>query len=348
MASPRTDYRLTARQRSDAREALQILSDSGLSLADAARRAVAQTRRIDPVTVAVAAERFFLSRARKANRRGELLRPATLEWYHQFLAPVIRDWGDEPLHRLEPARFTAWLHSLKTGNTFRVSVARASRSLWRWAIEQTPPLAENDATAGLSTVNRQRSDAERAVLTVAQAEAILAAVGNARSAVALMLFAGLRPEELTADRPGKPRLTWQNVDPVEKYVRVPAEVSKTGKTRVLEHLPDTLWAWVTPGHPGDPVAPVNGQTIRDRARAAAGLRKWPHDCFRRTAASYLMTFTRDAGRVSEWLGHEGRPTLLHQVYRGVVALDGSRLTKERAEAYFALRPASTPTDGAAG
>lgn len=52
---------------------------------------------------------------------------------------------------------------------------------------------------------------------------------------------------------------------------------------------------------------------------------------RHTFATYATAYTEDAAKVSLWLGHEGKPQMLHRHYRGLT-------TKAQAEAFFALRP----------
>jgi integrase len=337
----RSDYRLSPRQKTEAREALALLAGSGISLVQAARHALSGQRIVKSTTTAVAVEAFQLSRVRKVTRRGQPLRSATIDWYADFLAPFVRAFGDERLDTISRDRFSTWLHALPVGVTSRHATARACRALWRWAMIQNPPLVTDDATLGQSFTPPLRSDAERLVLTVEQTAAILAAAGRHRSAFALMLFAGVRPEEIAGD--DKPRLRWEHIDVSEKWIRIPAEIAKTAKTRLIENLPDTLWPWLTPvtvapGRVSAPVSAVKHGTLREFAKTAAGITRWPFDAFRHTAASYLLAYARDAGRVAEWIGHEGRPTLLHQTYRGQLTLDRTQVNHAMAIRYLALRP----------
>lgn len=334
----RADYRLTGSQKADARAALQLLNGTGLTLEAAARLATENKRILKRTTVADAVDRFLLSRVRKTTRRGKPLRAATIEWYQDFLAPLSVSFRTEFIDAIDRTKFADWLHALAVGDTSRTSIARACRALWRWALTENPPIVTADATVGMAFSTGARSESERLVLTVDQAKKILAGAEWSRSAVALMLFAAIRPEEVAGE--GKDRLRWEHVNVAEKFIRVPAEISKTGKTRLLEHLPPTVWAWLQPGDAMKPIAAHTARAIRERAASSAGLTAWPHDCFRHTAATYLLAWRRDAGVVSEWLGHEGRPTLLHQTYRGIMTLDRTAVNRAEAEKYFALRPQS--------
>lgn len=55
-------------------------------------------------------------------------------------------------------------------------------------------------------------------------------------AVAVLLFAGVRPEEVTA-------LTWEHVKLAHGYIRVEPEVSKTNSVRLVQIEPN-LKAWL--------------------------------------------------------------------------------------------------------
>lgn len=332
----RERFRLDAHQRADVAAARAILAGSGMSLEDAAQFAVNGRRAIVRLTVTAAIDRFVLSRVRKTNRRGKPLRSATIDWYEDFLDPLSREFGAEHLDTIDRTRFAAWLYALKVGETSRAAIARASRALWRWALAENPPLVTVDATIGLNFAAPLRPESERLVLTVKQCAAILAAADRGQSAIALMLFAGIRPEEMAG--PDKDWLRWEHVNPAERYIRVPGEISKTGKTRLLENLPPTVWRWLTPGPLREPISPHTARTLRERAQVAAAVSAWPHDCFRHTAATYLLAHQRDAGIVSEWIGHEGRPTLLHQTYRGHLTLERTQVNHAMAAAYLALAP----------
>ena len=323
---------------------MKLLAASHLTLEDAARLALAGKHVLHRTKVADACDRFLLSRVRKTNRRGQPLRSGTITWYEVSLKPLVRDFGDEFIDTLDRSRFSPWIASVKIGDTSRAGTARASRALWRWALAEHPALVTTDATIGATFSATSGTAAERLVLTLEQTAAILHGAGWAQSAAALLLFACVRPEELNGE--GKEPLRWENVNVREHYIRIPAHISKTGKTRLLEKLPPAVWAWLVPGLPHAPVSPFGAKSVRLRAAQLAGFRDaagalvspWPHDCFRHTAATYFIAFTRDPGRVSEWLGHEGRPTLLHTTYRGQLTTARTQVTHEDAVRYFAQRP----------
>lgn len=314
----RIDFALTPAQRADAREALRILAGSNLTLTDAARRSVVGRRALRRVTVAVARDEFIHAKLGKRAR--------TVEFYENKLKPVVEKFGEQGMDDIEREVFHNWLRKLGVSAGTRAGIVRASRALWNWALAQAPQLAAIDVTAGLDGTGPS-NQGEAEFLTVPEVADIMAAAGPYRSALALLLFGGVRPEELAGRN--KPRLLWRQVRPAERIIRIPADVAKTGKPRLIEGLPEAVWHWIVPGNDRDPVSPGRTRQALDRAQTALA-RSWPHDATRHTFATYALAFTGDAGKVATWLGHEGNPTMLHRHYRGLA-------TKAEADMYWALR-----------
>jgi integrase len=257
-------------------------------------------------------------------------RRSTFDWYDERLSQIVAQYGPRMMDSVTRAELRAWLESLPH-KAARAANARAARALWRWALAQEPPQAAQNITTGL-TFTSAPMRAEIAVLTVEQCAAALKASGRHRSALALMLFAGIRPEEVCSAAAGKPAFAWSHVNVADRIIRIPAEVSKTGRSRVIENLPDALWRWLEPRKDG-PISTAQARTVVNAAAAAMGLAgKWPQDALRHTFASYAVALTSDAGKVSIWLGHEGNPTMLHRHYRGIA-------TEADARRFFGLTPA---------
>lgn len=307
----------------DARRALTLLDGSGMSLEDAARRALHGRRATRRITVQEAVDEFVRSRLAKGRRA------RTVEWYEVKLANLTAAFGDRRIDDVDRPQLLQWLNSLDVSKGTRAGIARACRVLWIWATAQEPAIVTIDATVGFETTGPS-NQGEAAFLTVPETAAVLAAAGPYRSAAALLLFAGLRPEEVAGR--AKPMLLWRHVRVEERIIRIPADVAKTGKPRIIEGLPETLWPWLQPSaNDAQPVAPGRIRQLLDRVKVAIKPRRWPHDATRHTFATYALASTNDPGRVAMWLGHEGNPTMLHRHYRGLA-------TKAEADKFFALRP----------
>lgn len=323
MNSPRKDWALSAVQRADAREALAILEGTDLTLAEVARRAVAGQRATQRVTAREAIDEFL----REVIRRE--VRPLTVLWYDDKLRVFLATFGETLLDAINRADLVAWLNGLPCQDGGRRHYGRALRALWRWAQRHDPPLVGSDITLGL-VPRRVKTESTIPFLPVGECEKILAGAGGYRSAIALALFAGLRPEEIAGK--GKPWLRWEHVQKKERIVRVPPEISKTRKGRNLEKLPTAFWAWLEAGD-GE-ISPGRSRQITELCARLAGYgeaRPWPYDALRHTFATYAVAATMDPGRVSIWMGHEGSPTMLYRHYRGLT-------TGAEAKKFWALRP----------
>ena len=152
--------------------------------------------------------------------------------------------------------------------------------------------------------------------------------------VALSAFAGLRPMEVR-------RLQWQDINFKTGLITVKSSTSKTKRRRTVPMM-DNLRAWLQPlAKEEGPVVELADLTIRQKrikpARERVGLKVWPHDCLRHSAASYWLQIEGDAARVALWLGHSQE--VLHQHYKGLLNDPAD------ASAWFAIKP--TPKQGKA-
>ena len=323
MEGRRKDWALSAAQRADAREALALLDGTDLTLAEAVRRAMVGQRATHRVTAREAVDEFLRELIRREAR------PATVTWYDDKLRVFLATFGERMLDAISRVDLVTWLNGLPCRDAGRRHYARTIRAVWRWAQRHDPPLVGNDLTPGLVP---RRTVTESAIrfLPVGECERILAGAGRYRSAIALALFAGLRPDEIAGQ--GKPWMRWELIDLGEKIVRVPAEIAKTRRARIIEQLPQALWAWLEPGIGS--VSPGRSRQIAQLCGRLAGYgpeRNWPKDALRHTFATYAVAATADPGRVALWLGHEGVPTMLYRHYRGLTP-------KTEAEKFWALRP----------
>jgi integrase len=324
----RSNFAMDSAQKADARAALALLEGTGLTLEEAAKRAIEKMRAVERVTISECAELFVRSRLK------EKCRQLTIDWYENKLGRLTAEFGDREMDSLSRADLRNWLDDQAVSESTRASYARATRAMWRWAIAQEPPLAGHDVTTGMKV--SPPAGGAVAFLPVEECRLILDGAGKYTAAFALMLFAGVRPYEVAGA--GLKRLRWEHVNVSERIIRVPADVAKTGSARVVEGLPDVIWFWLAPliGRPETLITTVNAPALIEKAALLAGygdrdarVREWPHDAMRHTFASYAVALTSDPGKVSLWLGHEGAPTLLYRHYRGLT-------TKAEAEKFWSL------------
>lgn len=317
----RTDFALTPDQRTDARTALRLLAGTGITLTQAAQQALQGKRAVERIKFSQAVDDFIRSRSSSG------LRATTVGWYQKMLGLPEAKFGEKYFDEITRSDLFIWLKAVPISEHSRAGMSRALRALWRWGMAHEPQLVGLDITPGLRT-DAPCNDGDAKFLSVGQVKRILADAGPYRDALALLFFGAVRPEEVAGD--GKPRLLWKHVRVDEKIIRIPGDTAKTGKPRTIEDLPPTLWAWLKPGDDDEPICTSHIRQAIRRAKDVIG--EWHHDATRHTCATYLLALTGDAGKVSTWIGHEGRPALLHRHYRGLT-------TKPEAEKFFALRPA---------
>lgn len=316
---------MSPEQREDARRALELLEGSGIKLEDVARLAAA--RGIAVGTVAFGdAVRIFL-RDRNAAR----LRRSTLEFYENHLFAAEETFDKTAIAELTRDRLRNYFAALPASAPGRW---RAMRALWRFGMRQDPPWSAEDPFLRMDPPKGRRKE-EPGILGALDADRAMLKPTPWRAAFALWLFAGVRPTEVRG--PGKDPLLWQHVDPVAKLVRIPAGSAKTGRTRILEDLPDRFWREIDePGKPEEPIAPANYLSGIRKLQSILGyldasqrkrLKPWPHDATRHSFATYHLALYADPGKTSLLLGHEGSPTLLYRHYRGLA-------TKAEAKRWF--------------
>ena len=149
-----------------------------------------------------------------------------------------------------------------------------------------------------------------AALTIAQVERLLRTLHRPEhaactAAVALMLWAGVRPYEVA-------RLHWADVDLTERVLYINPAHSKTGGARQVPlraPLPLILRA-AGKGQPQEcGVVPRNWTRRWKALRRAAGFERWVPDTLRHTFASYHFKRFGNSSQLQWEMGHTGQELL---------------------------------------
>lgn len=148
-------------------------------------------------------------------------------------------------------------------------------------------------------------------------------------AMALMLFAGIRPDKEMF------RLQWSHIRLKDGVIFMPGDITKTGFQRYVEIEPNLAkwlaWHIATGGTDKGPVQPEilerkkkdkgkplsSFENIRRRRRAIrakAKINPWPSDAARHSYASYWMAIHRDEDKCRDNMGHRTKDEL-HKHYR---------------------------------
>ena len=345
------NFALDPDQRRDAREALAKLPD-GMTLEEAVRLATRSSgQAVDRKTVRQVAELFIQS------RYDDNLRGASVTWYESKLKPIVGQFGADLMDQVTRQRLEAFVSGMRhlrkdaaVSASTKAAHYRAARALWRWAKAQEPALAGRDATEGIRVSAPKQDSTGAEFLTVEEVQTILTNLdARHRPAAALLLFAGIRPQEIAGF--GKPPILWRNIDVAGKTIAIEEAIAKTRTRRVLQGLPDAVWAWLgAQGAAESPVSVCTAQQLirviqqagkfsvfkgKGRARAIKTLKPWPHDVTRHTFASYHIAAFDDPGKCALLLGHGGNPRMLYTHYLGLAK-------REEAVKFWGLRPNQHP------
>src|SRR5690606_26217459 len=158
-------------------------------------------------------------------------------------------------------------------------------------------------------------------------------------ALALMAFAGIRPDEIAA-RTTRPVLLWQDIDTHRRIIRIRGEVSKTRRYRELHELPENIWVWIEKTRPpkqeAGRVLSTRYNGFRSALRHLVGTLDLPpltKDVLRHSFASYAY-HTLGMEHAMEAMGHSNAKTFA-KYYKGAAS-------PTLARQWFSILPADAP------
>ena len=319
---------LDATMARDAQEALELLRPHGLGLREAARQALEALELLRPLGLSLGdAARMALRQAHAAGSV-ETLAERWLE-YCRRMEPHWR-----PRYANDMGKVPRWvgpeLMKKRVCEITPALLAEALRANGATA-EGTLKMRAARVNAAISNRGGKKRSARIAIMTVRQcAQMLRAARGKEqRWAVALLLFAGIRP---SAEDGEITRLDWSAVGETEIYVA--PEVSKTGSDRHIPILPRL--ARLLRGRPAEgPVIPVRWKLAWQRMRRATGVKQ--QDISRHTFASMFLAATSDR-EAKQAMGHTASSDTLLRFYRRAVLEAAGRK-------YFGLPALGLPTHG---
>lgn len=147
------------------------------------------------------------------------------------------------------------------------------------------------------------------ILTDSEIERLLAATRNYRNgvcmnAVALMLYAGIRPHEVE-------RLSWDAVDIQSRRICIQPKHSKTGGCRYVTMLPPLLSLLKCPADHDShaKICPKNWRVHWARLHKEAGFLHWQADVLRHTYASHHLARFRSYAELQLEMGHRSAELL---------------------------------------
>ncbi len=315
---------LTPTESADAQAAMRALADAGvsLSLLETVKQALPLLNRTRKISVSQLIEEF-------SELKTPQWRPLTARNFRDASKKLITAFGDRDPATITPQELTEWLNTTYPSSASIDHTIRTLNPAFSYALRQKH-IAENPFTL----VERTRTKKEKAIdiLTPAEAETLLtSAPSDCIPAYAVLLFAGVRPKELS-------RLKWENIR--DGYIHITADIAKTRQVRNIEIHP-TLTAWLNTYHPAGanantPIIPVDWKR-KDRAtRAAAGIANRPDVC-RHSYATYYLAAYGSADALKANMGHSRTSDTLFIHYRAAAP-------PKDAERYWTILPTPSPAN----
>jgi integrase len=246
------------------------------------------------------------------------------------LGQFADDFESTSVANITTTAINEWLRSLEvapiTRNNFRRVLIVAFNYAKAHGYCTTNPAAES---AEAKEIKRSAS-----ILSVSEAADLLSNCDSKIvAAVALGLFAGLRPESEGS------YLDWSHIDFTDKTIDVEPDKTKVDSSARYVDMSDNLAAWVLPHRKRKgAVFPPIGEYYKllGEAREKAGIKKWPHDALRHSFGSYHYGAHRNAATTQAQMGHSNAQ-IFFQHYR-------KPMKKAMADAFWKIMP-SPSADG---
>lgn len=319
---------LTASQRAQAEEALQILEPYGLTLVDAANAVVARLQAaLKSITIKELVEQATEYYQAMFDR--DEISARHIKHFLNVGKRMIAAFGEVRTSEMKPGRIEPWLLSLKNGegqtlaSATRNQIQRYVSLVFKYGVK-IGVMTSNP----LNGIEKAKSRKMKAVniLQPEQAETLLK---NASPEIipffAIGLFAGLRVDEIK-------KLDWKYIDLEHRKIDLTWFPTKTLQPRwvpIHDNLKEILKPYVRTEGPVTPRSYQRLRKLREKAEKAAGLWPWPQNALRHSYISYRLALIEDVAKVALEAGHD--PKTLAAWYRRPIR-------KEVAEKFWSILP----------
>jgi integrase len=314
---------LTTDQQRQSVRAFDVLKSHGISMdlddvVKAYIKYVAKTE--EPLTVLELVPRFLAHKRnnpkRELSKRHLYDLRLRLDQFCNGRGVGVTGFAKRMAHEIGHKEIESWLMGLPYNRTTRAKYRTHLSALFNFA-KKNGIVGENpmDRVAAMAA-----GEPPRGILSPDDAQALLeSADPSIRAALAIGLFAGLRPESEIC------RLDWSQVhvlqetitDPsgnkVKSYGHIDVRVSKgPGGERLVQITPN-LHAWLKRSRPKGGRGPVcvgydRLNELIKQAATAAGIKDWPHDGLRHSFCTYHFAAYRQEQSTMAQSGHRSVST----------------------------------------
>lgn len=260
-----------------------------------------------------------------------------------FLNKLAKDFKGQRVAEIHTAELAEWLDSQSRKNSSKTRHDQRGHlvAFWRWALRQG--FAGSDPiTAPERLPSIKVESGTRRVLSTEEVISIFKEIDEPFRAWAVLgAFAGMRPEEISPSptkKKHKRGLHCEEIDWRFRVIRIPAEVSKVNRPRIIP-MNDALiaglkWAGIEAGMTG-PTTIGNPSQTRTLSRLGKTLfdGQWPKDALRHSFGSYRNSLIRNLDQVAEEMGTS--VTMLHRHYH-------NPQPEQFGHEWFSIRPVNPP------
>lgn len=321
LASTRTESKLTTLSNAqviDATRAIERLAEHGIELTlDRAIELALPVLRSSgrKITVDQLLQDFAAAKAHDWS-------DASKRAFNTSAKTFLRRWSGTLISTIDGDDLETWYNTTFPSSGYRAHELRTIRPAFSWAVRKK--LIQESPYSRMESIRIKRKPIT--IYTPEEAARLMHSCPiDARAAFALLLFAGVRPKELT-------RLTWGNIR--DGYIHISADIAKTQQVRNIE-LEPTCTAWLDstgPHEPDTPICPPDWIRRARAIRASAGVHSLP-DTPRHSYASYHLAAHKDIATLKANLGHAPNSDTLFIHYRAAA-------TPRAAERYWSILPQS--------
>jgi integrase len=306
---------LTNAQIVDARRALERLAEAGLNvtLEKAVELALPMLRASGAyVTVNMLIDEFSKLKAPE-------WRPKTARNFRDVARKFAADFGEIPVTEISPATLREWLLSFGTP-AYAAGLVRTLRPAFSYALRQG--MLTFSPFERMEPIRVPKKSGIDIFTPSEAAELMRTAPEDCKAAYALLLFAGVRPQELT-------RLKWSNIR--DGFIHITPDIAKTEQVRNIEIEP-TLQAWLDKYRLPDcmPIIPRNWKRKNQDTRRAVGC-GGKQDIARHSYATYHLAQHQNKALLESNLGHSTGSAMLMRHYRAAA-------TPAEAALYWSILP----------
>jgi integrase len=235
------------------------------------------------------------------------LRPRSIQDLRSRLGQFAGTFGTRQVSEIQGFEIEEWLRALGVAPLTRNNFRRVLVTAFNFA-QARGYSAQNPAE---STAKAKQESPHPGILSVQQAANLLTqADARIVPAVALGLFAGLRPES------EGPYLDWSQIDFADKTIEI--KKSKRTASERFVTMSDNLIAWLMPHRQNRGAVFPSLKTYRQLLREAqvrAGIKAWPHDGLRHSFGSYHYGTHHSAALTMAEMGHSNPKTFFKHYRR---------------------------------